>query len=62
MEMVINLIQEGNPQWSVMKDSGCSWFAGSKIWFKYKKNDMVKKKKHAGRPWKASKYQDRKRL
>ena len=44
-ERIIKLIQEGNLQWSVVKDVGCSQSAVFKIWFKYKSNEVLKKEK-----------------
>lgn len=43
MESVVKLIQEGNPQGSVVNDVDCSQSTVSKIWGKYKRNKMVKK-------------------
>lgn len=44
--MIRKLIQEGNPQWSVTKDIGCSQSAVCKIWCKYKISGMVEKEKN----------------
>ena len=57
MEMIIKLISEVNPQWSVMNVVGC---CQSKIWCKYKRNEVVKKEDIFGSPRKLSKCQDRK--
>ena len=50
MENIVKLIQEGNLQWSVMKDVGYSQLVVFKIWCKYKRNGVVKKEKNTGRP------------
>ena len=60
MEKIVKLIQEGNLQWSVVEVFSFSQSAGSKIWWKYKRNKVVKKGKYTGRLWKTSECQDRK--
>ena len=51
---------QNSTQGSVAKDVGYSQSVVSKIWCKYKEIRWLRKVKHTSRPWKTSKYQNRK--
>ena len=50
IKRTVELIQESNPQWNVLKDIGYYHSVVSKTWCKYKRNGVVKKRKYTGKP------------
>ena len=60
MGRIVKLIQEDKPQWCVVKDVSCFQSSMFKNKCTYRRNVVVKKGKHSGRPQKTLKCQDRK--
>lgn len=58
MEMILRLLQEGNPTRRVVKDVGCSQSALSKIWCEGKQNKTYKRKTYTARPRKTVRRRD----